>query len=349
MLPDLPEGLKENLKPRSFLKRPEGRGQFVFWGAVALAAYFLVPPIGAFVSTLVTLAENTLYLGLMVGGTALAGYVVLDNWTTISYAYRNAMRRFTGLIISTDKIGTMKTSIERKKKKLGIIYNNIEKLKGAMKVAQDQLQQNAAKASTALKLASAAKQRNMAAQVYVQSREARRLQQFSVPLKDSIVQMEILYRTLGKYAQLGETIILDMENETKSWGDNYNAIKISHQAMEAAKAIVFRDRDRDMYDQALEMVIKDYDQKFAEIEHFTEMSSDMIGKMDLQNAVWDSDALKMLEDWEKKGDSILLGAEKSKLLSASYDPDNVLDLDAPLATNQNVEVKTKPDYKKLLN
>lgn len=347
MLPDLPEGLKENLKPRSFLQRPEGKGQFIFWGAVAVGAYFLVPPLGAFVSTLVTLAENTIYLGLMVGGAALAGYVLLDNWTTISYAYRNAMRAFTNMVISRDKIGTMLTSIEKKKKKLGIIYANINKLKGAMKVAQDELSQNAREASNALKLASEAKKRKIASQVYVQAREAKRLQQFSVPLKDSISQMEVLYRTLSKYAELGETIILDMQNETKSWKRNYNAINVSHQAMEAAKAVVLRDRDRDMYDQALEMLISDYDNKFAEIERFTEMSSDMIGKMDLQNAVWDTDALKMLEEWEQKGESILLGAEKSKLVSASYDSNDVLDLDAPL--NPRVEERKGADYKKLLS
>ncbi len=344
---ELPEGLKENLKPRSFLKRPEGKGQFVFWGLVAASAYFALPYAASFMGTLVTLAENTIYLALMIGGVTLAGKVVADNWTNFSYAYRNAMRFLTNMVISADKIGTMMTSIEKKKKKMGVIYVNMEKLKAAIKTATDELKQNAQEASNALKLASQARKSNKASQVYVQSREAKRLEKYSVPLKDSISQMEVLYRTLGKYAELGETIIADMQNETNSWKRNYKAINVSHQAMEAAKAVIQRDQDRDMYDQALEMLISDYDNKFAEIEHFTEMSSDMLGKMDLQNAVWDKEALEMLDNWEKKGDSILLGADKSKVIAASYDRHDTLDLDAPL--NTNTETKTSADYKKLLN
>lgn len=347
MLPDIPESLKENLKPRSWLKRPEGKFSLWFWGAVAAGAYFLVPPIGAFVSTLVTLAENTLYLGLMIGGVALAGYIIIDNWTTISYAYRNLMRGLAKLVLNVDKIGSMKTAKERMAKKLAVLVKNKNFLGGVMKETRNEISQNIAEATAALKLASEAKKRKVQSQVFVQSRQAQRLQKYSVPLKDSLNRMEVLYRILGKYVEKGEAVLQDMELETKTVERNYRAINAAHTATMAAESLIMKDRDRDMYDQALDLLLQDYNLKLADIESFAEKSSSILGQMDLQNAVWHTEALKMLEEFEQKGESILLGDEKSTLLSDAYDPNNVLDLDAP--DEAKTEQRKSTDYGKLFS
>jgi hypothetical protein len=51
--------------------------------------------------------------------------------------------------------------------------------------------------------------------------------------------------------------------------------------------------------------------------------------VDLQNGIFEEEGLKMLEQWEKEGVSLLLGAEKETLISEAHDDRNFLDLSSP--------------------
>ncbi len=59
-----------------------------------------------------------------------------------------------------------------------------------------------------------------------------------------------------------------------------------------------------------------------------EMSASFIESVDLQNGVFEADALEMIEKWEKVGESLLLGDLKDALLLEAANDTNILDLDA---------------------
>jgi hypothetical protein len=53
----------------------------------------------------------------------------------------------------------------------------------------------------------------------------------------------------------------------------------------------------------------------------------MMNGVDLEKGLLKEDALKMLDKWEKEGQSALLGTDKAVLISQAYDPSHVLDVD----------------------
>jgi hypothetical protein len=60
--------------------------------------------------------------------------------------------------------------------------------------------------------------------------------------------------------------------------------------------------------------------KIGEIEDFVRLSDSFMSSVDLQNGVYESDALKMLEDWERNADSIVLGDSKRLLIENNSVP-----------------------------
>ena len=55
------------------------------------------------------------------------------------------------------------------------------------------------------------------------------------------------------------------------------------------------------------------------------------------DGVFEEEGLKMLEEWEDKGVSIILGDEKEDLLLQAEDESNVLDLDSPIAKPERAQ------------
>ncbi len=110
------------------------------------------------------------------------------------------------------------------------------------------------------------------------------------------------------------------------------AIRASHGAMKSAMNIISGNNDkRVMFDMALEAIAEDVSEKVGEMERFMEMSNNFMDSVDLQNGVFEEEGLKMLEKWEKEGESLLLGDEKQHLLLDANNDNNVLDLDAPIS------------------
>jgi hypothetical protein len=95
-------------------------------------------------------------------------------------------------------------------------------------------------------------------------------------------------------------------------------ILASYSAMSAAKKILQGGTDeKELFDQAMEFVVNDFGMKMGEIDSFIENSKGFVEGLDMQNGVYEADALKKLQAWEQKADSILLGSGKQQLLEQS--------------------------------
>jgi hypothetical protein len=89
----------------------------------------------------------------------------------------------------------------------------------------------------------------------------------------------------------------------------------AYSAIKSARSIINGDPDtRAMFDMANEYLANDYAMKIGEIEDFVRMSDSFVSTIDLQNGVYEASAMKMIEEWEKRGDSILLGADQKRLI-----------------------------------
>ena len=143
------------------------------------------------------------------------------------------------------------------------------------------------------------------------SRKAARLSDTNEKYNVLYTKMEVLYRILTKMYSNSEILLDDTKDQVKVKEQEREAIRTSHSAMKSAINIISGNSDkRAMFDQAMESITDDVAMKVGEMERFMEMSSNFMDSIDLQNAVFEEDGMKMLEQWEKDSTMMLLGKNK---------------------------------------
>jgi hypothetical protein len=112
---------------------------------------------------------------------------------------------------------------------------------------------------------------------------------------------------MEKVDEAAKFMIADIEDTVEEETKKREMIRASYKAMSAARRILAADKQRELYDMALESTTRDYSTKLGEITQFMEDSQHFINTMDLENGVFESDALSKLDDWEKRSASLLEG------------------------------------------
>jgi hypothetical protein len=155
--------------------------------------------------------------------------------------------------------------------------------------------------------------------------------------------MEAHLRAANKYYEVTGTVIEDLTNEVDAQKTRREMIASSYSVMKAAKAIMMGGTDeKELFDQALEYTVTDYGMKLGEIESFIENSKPFVDGLDMQNGVYEAEALKRLQEWESKADSILLGNEKAQMLEQSVTSSTVY-------TGIGIPAASSVDYATLLS
>jgi hypothetical protein len=308
-----------DFKPKSFWERPEGTTGMIAIGLGVLATVFFVGPtlINIF-GMAITMVGQAITLTVL-GAVLFAIIMILSNkkfQTLISYAFKSAMRKVTGAFVEIDPIGIMKSYIEDLRKKQETMDESIAKLQGQVKVCEKAVQTNEAEYERNMSIAKVARERNNVSAVQVSGRQAIRMEKLNKEtLKPLLLQMQVHLKALRKYREVTDTVIADLNNEVKSQELQRNLILESHSAMMTAKKILMGGTDqKELFDQAMEYVVNDYGMKLGEIENFIENSKGFVDGLDLQNGVYEEEALKRLQEWENKADSILLGNSKQQML-----------------------------------
>lgn len=322
----------EQLKPKSFWEKPEGKTGTLFavgaLGALGYGLYKILP-------YLISIASNTLYLmGLLMALGALI-YMILDPKVRnlVFYMYKSVMRWITGIFVQIDPIGILETYIGELRTNLTKMDNQIGLLRAQMRKLKDIMDNNKREIQNNLSLASKAKSTEKDAMMILKTRKAGRLQESNMRLEDLYKKMEILYRVLSKMYDSSEILLEDVIDQVQVKKQEREAIRASHSAMKSAMNILSGNSDkRYLFDQAMEAIADDVSMKIGEMERFMDLSSNFMDSIDLQNGVFEEEGLKMLDKWEKEGVSLLLGKDKDLLVSDT--PNNTVDLDAPISTGK---------------
>lgn len=318
----------QQLKPKSFWKRPEGITGLIFLAALLAGAGYLITTL-----PWATIFANTLYLAGTLAVLGIVVYMVLDPKMRglISYAYKGFMRWITGLFVQIDPIGILKSYVDELQGNLRKMNKQISQLRGQMHKLKEIIVNNQREIQSNLQLASKAKKTNKTNVMILKSRRAGRLKESNMRLEDLYKKMEVMYRVLTKMYENSQILAEDIKDQVAVKEQERKAIHASHSAMNSAMSIISGDPDkRAMFDMAMEAVAEDVGNKVGEMERFMEMSANFMNSIDLQNGVFEEEGLSMLEKWEKESTSLILGDEKSTLLLQAEDDTQVLDLDAPI-------------------
>jgi hypothetical protein len=319
---------KNQLKPKSFWKRPEGVTGLIFLMALAAGAGFLLTTINW-----AAIFANTLYLAGTLAVLGVIVYMVLDPKmrALVSFGYKGIMRWITGMFVRVDPIGILKSYVDELQGNLRKMNKQISQLRAQMHKLKEIIVNNQREIKSNLQLASKAKETQKTNIMILKSRRAGRLRESNVKLEDLYKRMEVLYRVLTKMYENSQILAEDIKDQVAVKDQERKAIHASHSAMNSAMSIISGDPDkRAMFDMAMEAVTEDVANKVGEMERFMEVSANFMNSIDLQQGVFEEDGLKMLEKWEKESTSFILGEEKSSLLLEAEDDSNVLDLNAPV-------------------
>ena len=335
--------MESEFKPKTFWQRPEGITGVIFMAAIFIGGGFLL---FTALPALIALAQNAIYLTIMLMVLAGLIYVILDPKmrALIGYGYKSVMRWITGRFVQIDPIGILKSYVEDLQDNLRNMNKQMNKLRGQMHQLREIIVNNKKEIDSNLQLASKARDMDNQAMMVLKSRKAGRLKESNIRLDELYRKMEVLYRVLKRMYENSEILMEDIKDQVELKEQERKAIHASNSAMRSAMSVIQGDKDkRAMFDQALEAVADDVSQKVGEMERFMEVSSSFMDSIDLQNGVFEEEGLEMLEKWEKESFSKLLGAEKQTLLQQANDDNEMLDLNEPVKVPERMGHRNQYD------
>lgn len=285
---------------KTFWQRPEGwPGAIVLAAIIGFGGYALYK----FLPNMIELAENIYYLAAMVGGGFLITYMLLDKRvrTMLWFLYKKAIRWGTGIFIQLDPIGIIESFLMDLREKMEIMRQQVGKLKGQIRVLQEKIKAKMEAHDKLMSLAATAERQGDDARAALNSRKAMREKQAAKNFNTLKEKTETLYRVLEKMRKYSEIMVEDIAHEIEMKKEEREIIRTSHGVMKSAVNIINGNSDRKViFDQAMEFIVDDIGERIGEMEYFMDMSADFMGNMDLENAMYEEEGMKALDEWSKK-------------------------------------------------
>jgi len=306
--------------PKSFWERPEGVTGQLFGVAMLLGGGWLLMKL---LPIIIELMQNTIIA--IVLGVVLTGLLAVVTspkfWRLGSAIYQSAMRKITQLFVEIDPIGIMRNYVDQLEKRLVDLGARIAKLSGMIRQCKEEIASNNKVRDGELTRMSVAKGSGKTMEMALSAREVGRMNETNLTYTDMLSKLELLYRVLTKYQEVSTFLIKDMKSEIKVKERKKQMMDNAYSAIQSAKAIINGDpSSRQMFDMANEYLAADYAMKIGEIEDFARISDGFMQSIDLQNGVYEADALNMLTEWEKNAESLVLGDTKRLMIENHGSP-----------------------------
>ncbi len=336
---------------KSFWKRPEGiPGAIVLVGLIATGAYFL----NKFLPTLITLAENTLYLGVMAAIIFVVGYMALDSRvrTLVWYFYKSIIRKATGVFIQLDPVAIIEGFLDDLRSKMVTMENQVGSLKGQIRKIKMKIDEKKEKINYYMGMANAALKINDEATRNLNLRKAMREEEAAKKFIILSEKTEKLYIVLDKMKKYSGIMVEDIAHEIEIKKEEREIIRTSHSVMKSAVNIINGNSDRKLlFDQAMEYIVDDIGMRIGEMERFMDVSADFMNNMDLENAMYEEKGLKALDEWANKVDEKFDAANYQSPVKVVEkgtvtfkEKERVSMTQTPTNTNSNTNSGTKNKY-----
>ena len=312
---------------KSFWQKPEGIvGGLFLLGSIGLVSFLVFKFFAVLAGALMTPIGAV--VGLITVG--LIVFMALDSRTrsVVGYMYQSLMRWITGIFVKIDPMSILNGYVDDLKYNLKKMNIQIGKLRKEKHKLMEMIFNNSEEIKSNMDIATKAKVNNNEKQLILKTRKAGRLKESNLKLGTLLKKMEVMQRVLTKMSDNSHILIEDIEDQVKIKGQEQKAILASHSAMKSAMNIIKGDKDKKaMFDQAMEVITDDVSLKVGEMENFMDMSEDFMNSIDIQNGIFEEKGMKMLEEWEAKSDSLILGTAKQDILN-DVAKEDILELDS---------------------
>jgi phage shock protein A len=282
-------------KLKSYWDRPGGKaGIFIGLGLLGVIAYFVVP-------ILTTIVWNTLNFGIALVCLGVFLYCVTHRKLRLSlfYLYEIIMKKLVGFVIELDPFIIAEDYIGDMEKQRETLYNQSIDVDGQKEKIDLKLNEKEKEMNNMLAKAKAAKDNNMMPELGNATRQVARINEYIkqlAPIRDSLAKIGDY---LTKVHKNSGYLIEDAKNELELKKDLYKSVTSGNQALSSAMKIFKGDPEKKlMVEQSMEYLKDDIAGKLASMKKAISYSTDFMRSIDLDNATFEVEGLKMLEAYD---------------------------------------------------
>lgn len=304
----------------SFWKKPEGKlgiAVSVLLGAGFLYGLYIILPF------LITLAANTLILGLYCVAIAVLFYVtVLDSGlrNMLVNFYKRAIRALYILSFNVDPIGGLKDRIVELRERVELAKKKAGEVKGQAHAVQKTIDANDAVYQRGLDLMATAQRQGMADKARAEGIKAQVAKEANAPLIQLKSHLERTYTMLTDIIGKSE-INVDVLNTVVTVKErSFKASKAGRSALRAAMAALKGDPEgNDRFQENLNWIDEYTADVMGEIDAVLDLNKNALNSIDLEQQSYSDKAFAALEARQRATQHLLSGdARAQKLLSAPF-------------------------------
>ncbi len=314
-----PAGAQDKLK--SYWNRPGGKvGVFIGLGLLGVIAYFVVP-------ILTKMVWNTLNFGIALVCLGVFLYCITHRKLRLSlfYLYEIIMKKLVGLVIELDPFIIAEDYIGDMEKQREKLYTQSVDVDGQKEKIDLKISEKEKEMKQMLTRAQAAKENNMMPELGNATRQVARINEYIkqlAPIRDSLAKIGDY---LTKVHKNSGYLIEDARNELELKKDLYKSVTSGNRALNSALKIFKGDPEKKlMVEQSMEYLKDDIAGKLANMKKAISYSTDFMRSIDLDNATYEVEGLKMLETFD---------VEKELKLTPQWQPSNAPVVPGKVATD----------------
>ncbi len=150
----------------------------------------------------------------------------------------------------------------------------------------------------------------------VQSNEAARLGRENEEMLVDYNRIRFLLQVLTEYRRQCSTMIIDLGNEIASQIRRRDYAKTSQSAIRSAMGIMGKfGIEKQMDEEASQRIEDEFANTMGEVDHFLNMTKEIMATSSLQSSADTAEALKNLAEWKNKSGGVMFGTAASGLVS----------------------------------
>lgn len=282
-------------KLKSYWRRPGGKfGIIVGIGLILVAGYFLVP-------VLTKITWNILNLGI--AAVCLGGFLYMITHRKLRmglfYSYEMLMKKVVGLVIQMDPFIIAEDYIidmEEEREKLYRLSIDVDTQKERIEL---KIKEKQTEINRLMTRAQTAKEKEMMPELTNATRQIGRLNEYISqlnPIRENLTKIGTYLTQIHKNSAY---LIEDARNELELKKDLYKSVTSGNKALSSAMKIFKGDPEKKlMVEQSMESLKDNIAGKLASMKKAINYSSDFMRSIDLDNATYEKEGLKLLEEFE---------------------------------------------------
>ncbi|NIG52019.1 PspA/IM30 family protein [Chitinophaga sp. Cy-1792] len=282
-------------KLKSYWNRPGGKfGVIIGLGLIAAAAYYVIP-------ILTKIVWNTLNFGLALVALGVFLYCITHRKLRLSffYLYEWIMKKLIGMVIELDPFLIAEDYISDMEEQREKLYHQSVEVDAQKEKINLKISEKEKEMQQLMSRAKAAQQNNMLPELGNATRQMARIKEYITqltPIRDNLARIGDY---LTKVHKNSGYMIEDARNELELKKDLYKSVTSGNKALSTALKIFNGDPEKKlMVEQSMEFLKEDIATKLSSMKKAINYSADFMRSIDLDNATFELQGLKMLESYD---------------------------------------------------